>query len=211
MSACDFCDEFAGGINNAYARRYGGANRTVLQRSGFRVFPSLGQIVEGHLLIVPEEHCSALADIPTNQTAAFESLCRQVKCIVQDVYGSCILFEHGVRSSTAGGCGIVHAHMHAVPVAAQGVMKTLVRQFKCFRVGRIGDMRARPGAQASYLYFEGDRSNRCAFVVDHIPSQYLRKLVAESIGKHDWDWRACGRERELIATLKRLTPLFPQV
>src|SRR5207253_952486 len=60
--ACDFCDEFAGGLRNAFAKLYGDLiqARTLVATKEFRVIPSLGQIVEGYLLVVPAKHYATL-------------------------------------------------------------------------------------------------------------------------------------------------------
>src|SRR5437773_10373449 len=56
--------------------------------------------------------------------------------------------------------------------------------------------------------FEDSRELRYVFPVQHIPSQYLRKLIAEQIGKTDWDWRRCGFEPEIVSTIERLSPML---
>jgi diadenosine tetraphosphate (Ap4A) HIT family hydrolase len=62
---CEFCDEFAGGSANSFARHYSYQveSRTILETSGFRVLPSLGQIVPGYLLLVPTRHYRAFGDM----------------------------------------------------------------------------------------------------------------------------------------------------
>src|SRR5712692_9184494 len=63
---CDFCNEFSGELENSFAARYQSApqSRVLLSTANFRVVPSLGQIVEGHLLIVPASHFTSIADVP---------------------------------------------------------------------------------------------------------------------------------------------------
>jgi len=208
LTACDFCDEFADGSENAYARRYGQPGRIVLRSAGFRVFPSLGQIVEGHLLIVPVHHCCALADLPNEQVNDLDFLCRQVRLTLQDAYNNCVFFEHGIRREGSGGCGIDHAHMHAVPVSANGVLDILMRQCGGCDVDNVANINECINPKASYLFFEDASAKRRVFAVERVPSQYMRKLVAESLGKADWDWRKCGQEPELISAIHRLTPLL---
>ena len=209
MPNCDFCDEFAGGSQNAFVRRYGqGDGRIVMASACFRIIPTLGQVVEGHLLIVPLRHFCALADLPSLQIDELDYLCRRVRSTLTDAYGECVFFEHGVRGSGAGGCGIDHAHLHAVPVAADGVLNILTREFGGCAIHDFAAVKEAVKQESSYLFFEDSSAKRYVFPVEELPSQYMRKLVADSIGKRDWDWRKCGREPELIATLERLTPLL---
>lgn len=206
---CEFCDEFTGGHQNAYSIRYGRTVRSILRTHSFCVFPSLGHIAEGHLLIAPLEHFCALADLREDRLEEIEVLRLSVRSVLTEQYGDCIFFEHGTRTRGAGGCGIDHAHMHALPVAAPGVSEILMRKFGGCSVRSFGDVREAVKEQ-SYLFFEDSSASGYVFPVKQLPSQYMRKLVAESIGKPDWDWRKCTHEPELFSTLERLTPLFSQ-
>jgi diadenosine tetraphosphate (Ap4A) HIT family hydrolase len=211
LRKCDFCDEFSSGRHNAYARRYAPqpAGR-ILFDGPFHVLPTLGQIVEGHLLIIPIGHVRALAGLPNEQLLHLEDLCRQVRSVLHDVYGNCVFFEYGIKDKRSGGCGIDHAHMHAVPVTAKGVLNFLIQEFGGARIDSLVDIERESG-QNSYLFFEDASQERYVFSVDNLPSQYMRKLVAESIGKSDWDWRKCSHEPALISTVQRLSPFFLQL
>lgn len=201
---------FFGG-QNAYARIYGprAANRALLDGDGpFQVLPTLGQIAEGHVLIVPVRHICALADLTAEQIEQLEGLCQQVKSILRRVYGACVFFEHGIRKEGSGGCGIDHAHMHAAPVMADGVLDILSQQFQGNRIGPISEITRSVSHDSSYLFFEDASGERYVFPVKNLPSQYMRKMVAASIGKDDWDWRQCGHEPNLISTIRRLSPLL---
>jgi len=209
MSECDFCDEFSSGQQNAYARVYGPHAATrVLVDGPFRLLPTLGQVAEGHLLIIPAKHLCSLADLADEQTQQLERLCRQVKSVLRRAYGACVFFEHGIRSAGSGGCGIDHAHMHAVPVTADGVLNILTEQFNGRTIGSLGDIKRNLRHDSSYLFFEHISGQRYVFPVENLPSQYMRKLLADSVGKADWDWKKCGPEPELISTLQWLPRLF---
>jgi diadenosine tetraphosphate (Ap4A) HIT family hydrolase len=210
LQACDFCDEFAGGSANGYASRYGRfmPERLILASGSFRIVPSLGQIVEGHLLVIPSVHICAVADLAKDQVSLLDGLCSRVRSILRDAYGACVLFEHGIRGAGIGGCGIEHAHLHAVPVRAEGVLDVLTREFGGRPIQALEDIGRELPREQSYLFFEDASAARHVFPVDSLPSQYMRKVVAESIGKSDWDWRSCGREPELATAVERLSPLF---
>jgi diadenosine tetraphosphate (Ap4A) HIT family hydrolase len=207
---CDFCDEFVGKTRNAFAKRYGSdlRDRVLMGTDRFRVIPSLGQIAEGHLLIAPTNHYRAMADMPAEDIESLEVLCCVIRSILRNTYGQCILFEHGIRGGIAGGCGIDHAHMHAVPVTAEGVLNILTREFGGTRIDSLIEIGRELGQNSSYLFLEDASRERYVFPVCNLPSQYLRKLVAESIGKTDWDWRKSGYEAELVSAVGRLLPLF---
>ena len=207
MNPCEFCNEFSGGHQNGYSRRYGQSRRTVLDSDAFQVVPTLGQISEGHVLIVPTKHYCSLADHPS-ASDELDFLFRRVRKAIRKLYGVCIFFEHGIRGSGSGGCGIDHAHMHAVPVAGDGVLAVLARDFGGWQIQRLADINEKVDPSSSYLFYEASSAKRYVFPVQDLPSQYMRKLVAESIGKRDWDWRKAGYEPALISTIQRLTPLL---
>lgn len=209
QTTCDFCDEFAGGHSNAYSERHPNAvSRIILGTAGFGILPTLGQIVEGHLLIVPRVHCCALADISSEQITELDLLLQKVRSTLQRSYGHCVFFEHGVRGVGSGGCGIDHAHMHAVPVACDGVLSVLEREFKGISIDSLEATRQTVPNNSSYLFFESDSGSRVVFPVTNLPSQYMRRLIAGCLGKPNWDWRTFGYEQEVISTIQSLSPLF---
>jgi diadenosine tetraphosphate (Ap4A) HIT family hydrolase len=210
VSQCELCDEFSGGARNAFAVRYGNrlGDRRLLAMRHFRIVPTLGQIVEGHLLVVPVEHYCALADIPGGWIEELELLCRYTRSVLAREYGNCVFFEHGMRGGSSGGCGIDHAHMHAVPVVADGVLDRLSHEFSGSVISSFAEIKESLEGTLSYLLFEDASATRHVFPVKNLPSQYMRRLVAESIGKSDWDWRTSGSEPELISAMRRLSPLF---
>jgi diadenosine tetraphosphate (Ap4A) HIT family hydrolase len=213
LSTCDFCDEFSDGRKNAFSLRYGPTflDRVILATGQFRVVPSLGQITQGHLLVVPVKHICSLCDLRNEDLLEMDNLRADVRSTLQEIYGACVFFEHGIRTQGSGGCGIDHAHMHAVPVTGDGVLKTLTQEFNGRSVQSLAEIKRSLDQDSSYLFFEDASSQRYVFPVNNLPSQYMRKLVAESIGKSNWDWRTYGHEPELISTMQRLSPFFSAV
>ncbi len=207
MNPCDYCDEFRDGSNNAFARKYWPEvrQRRLLVHQDFIIVPSLGQLIEGHLLCIPERHYTAMADLSESASHVLEEMTSLIRRELNRRYGACVFFEHGIRNSDGGGCGIEHAHLHAVPVEGGGVLRSLRNSYPGHRVESFNDISDTVGLSSSYLFFEDCRGDRWVFPVTLIESQYMRKLVAASIGKLEWDWRSTGREPELIATLEHLS------
>ncbi|HEV2491893.1 MAG TPA: HIT domain-containing protein [Terriglobia bacterium] len=208
---CDFCDEFSGGHDNAFSHRYADdpSDRILFATENFAVLPSLGQIVEGYLLIVPREHFRTLADVGINLMRELVNVKSSVQSALSASYGPSAFFEHGARSERSGGCGIYHAHLHAVPLRQE--MAFIARLNETFAlkpisgVERIGDAL---GSNGSYLYYQDFDAREYATRVDHLPSQYMRKLLADMLGQNNWDWRECGREDALLSTLDKLAASF---
>lgn len=208
---CDFCDELAGGEQNAFRQRYGSEvrHRHIPISETYFLFPSLGQIAEGHVLLVPHSHVTSMAALTIAETEELEEVCGRVRRILKEVYGACIFFEHGVRRAGSGGCGIQHAHMHAVPVQGTGVLEVLGNSFQGSSISRLADVDGAVSQELSYLYFETCQGERYVFGAPSMPSQYMRRVVCESLRKQNWDWRAVGYEPGLIATVNRFSAEFP--
>lgn len=208
INHCDFCDEFSGGRENAFARIYSHdqMSRILFHSENFVVFPSLGQIVEGYLLLAPTSHWKALADMPDPIFHEFAALCKSVRGILEGEYGSCIFFEHGTRRADSGGCGIYHAHLHAVPFPDSSEPSHALRsKFPYKELADPKEMKKQTEGLSAYLYYENSQARPYVFDVGILPSQYMRRLLAQALGKNAWDWRAAGEEEALLATLSRLS------
>jgi diadenosine tetraphosphate (Ap4A) HIT family hydrolase len=208
---CDFCNELSGSSENAFGRLYGEQLecRILSRSSQFAVIPSLGQIVEGYLLVLPINHFRALGDLPGPLLQEFAATCERVGNTLKDHYGPYILFEHGTRSEGVGGCGIYHAHLHAVSLAEiSDPVEILKLRFAYTELNHLDDIREQSEGLSSYLLYQDPRARLYLFDTGPLPSQYMRKLIADAQGTQDWDWRTAGREERLLATMRRLSGQF---
>jgi len=182
----------------------------VLFRSNnFAVIPSLGQIVESYLLVLPIKHFKAVGDLPGHYLDEFVAVCQCVGKVLKDQYGPYFLFEHGTRSEGAGGCGIYHAHLHAVPLAqVPDPVDALKSRFPYVELTRINEISKQSAGLPSYLFYQDSNARLYLFDTGPLPSQYMRKVLADALGKEDWDWRTAGREERLFATIQRLSGRF---
>src|SRR5437588_10868320 len=87
---CEFCDEFRGGSQNSFIRRYIAElrDRTVIETRHLKVIPTLGHFVKGYLLIVPKLHFCALADMPLDLIQELEELKATLIKRLSPIYGS---------------------------------------------------------------------------------------------------------------------------
>lgn len=81
----------------------------------------------------------------------------------------------------------------------------LKARFPYKRLVRFGEISPETKRLSSYLLYEDMESNRYLFLTGELPSQYMRKLLAEILGKSEWDWRSAEREERLLSTLDRLS------
>ena len=70
--------------------------------------------MDGYLLVSPLKHAYSLAELDDLRTLGI--LVDEIRAIVTDVYGPCVIFEHGMTAAArVGGC-VDHAHLHVAPV-----------------------------------------------------------------------------------------------
>jgi diadenosine tetraphosphate (Ap4A) HIT family hydrolase len=211
LTPCDFCNELSGGGENSFARIYSShpESRVLFRAGNFAVIPSLGQILEGYLLLLPIKHFKALGDLPSLLLEEFAATCEYVGKTLKDHYGPYVLFEHGTRSEGVGGCGIYHAHLHAVPLAeAPDPVDALKSKFPYAELTHLNEISKRSGDLPAYLFYQASDAKLYLFDTGPLPSQYMRKLLADALGKAEWDWRTAGKEERLLATIQRFSTQF---
>ena len=214
VMACDFCDELSGKPANAFHAIYGGdlKSRILFQSETFAVIPSLGQIVEGYLLVLPSRHSRALGDLSAVDVNELAEISQRVGEILTKEYGPYVLFEHGTRFDGVGGCGIYHAHLHAAPLAPilgrSDPVSILKENFPYEEMTNLREINKRTAGLSCYLFYQDSEARGYLFKTGPLPSQYVRKLLAQALGEQVWNWRDVGREERLLATFQRLSHYF---
>jgi diadenosine tetraphosphate (Ap4A) HIT family hydrolase len=204
---CDLCNEFSLRGESTFGAIYAepSISRIIYRSSEFVVIPSLGQILEGHVLMLPQRHFTALGDMSDVSLSECRALSRRVRATLEAEYGSCIFFEHGTRCVGAGGCGVTHAHLHGVPLPQTlDPVEFLTSSFPSDELRDLTDIREKGAGLTSYLFYEDSQERSYLLQSGALPSQYMRKLLAQRLGSRDWDWRNVGREGRLLATIEKL-------
>jgi len=150
-----------------------------------------------------------MADLPSELQTELSRLCGRVRSALSQVYGPALFFEHGIRGAQAGGCGVEHAHLHAVPFdSAREPIVELKKNNSLKMIDGISELGEQVSPNSPYLYYEQTNGQAWVCEAERIPSQYVRKLLAQSIGIESWDWRACGKEQSLLSSISRLSGFF---
>ena len=189
----------------------------------FYIVLSLGQIVEGYLLICTKSHRSCCGDIPLEQIPEFIKLKNIVKEIFQKAYNKKpIFYEHGqtgvcmrhLIDNMQNHC--YHAHLHAVPAEFDilDLIKEKVPQhieIKNFKELII--IRNKKLNGGAYLFYENNKEEKFIFPAENVklPRQFLRRCVATKIGQsHLFDWERHPGWRKLASAYKKLRFLFQE-
>ncbi len=219
---CDFCDERKG-IQTIYNLVYGSYDRIVYETENFVVFPCMGQLREGHLLIASKKHYNAVGQLDDFLLIELDSILNKVCCFIKKEYGKMsIVFEHGVLEDDGktGGCGIYHLHLHIIPAVKDEVQDV----FERLQEQKTNDMHIVNGLKDTTHYVQNKQTYvfcgqstedglLSAYIItndnNYFESQYMRKIVANVFGKYDWNWKNNkDPEHELLSTAEKAKRYF---
>lgn len=219
---CDYCREREG-IETIYNKIYGNRNRVVYETENFCVFPCIGQLREGHLLVASKEHVNAIGMLRPNVIVELEQISKTIAAFFKKQYNQELLcFEHGVLSDEGmnGGCGIYHMHLHLLP-ASYIEFSDVLRQVK---IPDTNTVQLVPGftetchfvAEGKTYIFLGHSDkyqNFKSYVIsnsnNYFESQYMRKIICNVFQKSNWDWRQVIQEEpEFLNTLGKSRAFF---
>ena len=210
MGDCEFCAEFQtdGPARFRFMYRGVAASRIVASTAHFVAVPTLGQLFEGSLLILPTAHVETCAGLENHARSEMLGLLDEIliRCAA---FGSPIFFEHGATAANDGGCGLYHAHLHVVPLPAKVGPDLLFPEASNVDT----DLEVAWAALTetdNYLLIGDKESVRFRDLqVDpgRFPSQFFRRRLAEHFElDRPWDWRSYSQvEPALIRTLAQVS------
>lgn len=202
---CSICSELTGGPA-PYSRRYGHRARDYWRGSQFVVLPTLAPLSVGHILVLPIKHLTSFAELAAAGQLA-RSVLTEVLAKVEHRFGPCVCFEHGtLRPSADGGCSVSHAHVHVVPVSSTPVFPDFAAFKRAETWKKVVILAA---GRQGYIYLRWvDGETFCA-PVDDLPSQTMRRWLAQELGVQRWDWRSSGADELLHPTIGWLSTTDP--
>ena len=205
---CDYCLEIsAASPNTRFATTYGDALTTrIVRLSAYAaVMPTIGQIFDGSMLVVPRAHIPTIAALETEiRSNVLQLVTDEIAIGGEHV----VAFEHGAYPHTGGSCGIYHAHMHVVPVPSRVALSDMLPD--AHRVDDLGRALLQTPRADEYLIFR-DTTGAVGYItsVDKraYPSQYFRRALQEYFRRdRPWDWHEyTGREPALVDVVRRRT------
>lgn len=187
-----------------------GEGSTLYETDNFYVAPTLGPLVEGHLLLISKEHILGIGHLEGSLVHELEKLREETRKVLTREYGTPIFFEHGPATwSRRGGCCVEHVHLHAIPIQFD-LYGDLRKHFECIDLNGLEELRELVKREEDYIYYEDQEGKRYAFPIrGPIPPQYMRKLIAFKLGKQEeWDWRTNSNVRNFNRTLVNLARKF---
>lgn len=198
--SCAICSQIAGDFSNdILGEVLGSTRRDTASRVDYAegvVFPSIGALAPGHLLLCPRGHVPSVVMLDDDTRRLFLQLLDQVRRKLAARAGHPVhCFEHGMaRHGSRPVCTVAHAHVHLLPSSADPAI-----------VLRDGNWVRVPAGSSDFAEYMGDfeyllyisptgefwtqRGAEGSF-----RSQALRQTFAEAHGiPEQWNWREFAR------------------
>lgn len=203
---CVFCREIEGSKITNFARLYPEIpSRVIGQTDSLIAFPCIGQLVRGHFLVVPRKHeCTFSAAISNDHSLIeeFRLISKQVHRSLGISENESLFFEHGAVSSTNGGCGIYHAHIHVLPNVGNLNPLDIFDFNDASPRALVEDALQDIGDDGAYVMVGTTSLGFFARALEEpLASQTLRKSVARKLSLAEWDWRTAARETNMLEIL----------
>lgn len=193
MLECSYCCEFRGDREGSYYLRniepQIGGGRIRLESKIFYIYPSIGSLVPGHLLIVPKRHCTALSLLDTEELIELSEILEDIgklNSVLFESQPNHFAFEHGILDLNKSMMTCVdHAHLHILPVS---INHKLLKLSTAIPV-KLSELNTIKFHDPDYILY-GDLNNHFVDCGRDKHPQYLRKMIHENLQlTGNWNWR----------------------
>lgn len=184
MEDCNFCKI----INDKYHHEHG---NIIAETETLIVLPSLGGFVENYQLIIPKEHIFCFGELTKEELIVLNMIIIWQQEINKKYFNKgTLLFEHGaLNPKNESGKSVVHAHLHIFPSEKSMLDEINKYDFGVEKINDISDLKEICQIYETYLYYH-DLDGQDYIITHHgVPSQFLRKVMADSLDIKEWNWR----------------------
>lgn len=227
---CTFCAEVLGAPHKSnYSKLIGDftAGRILWRGELTSIFPSLGPIVNNHLLLVPNKHIFSYAHASPETIFEVERVLKRLKQFFSDDTNDFFVFEHGAhclsgpeyndrRQRIRSGACTDHAHLHIIPSVSAYRITEKLTQLPSFieklTLPSLNDLSKINFGDRVYISTTSDIEDGLnIFLFDQLPSQLMRQLISVITGNNDWDWRQHPHPDKVKKTLDDLSPALSRL
>jgi hypothetical protein len=188
-------------------------DRVLYESEHFYVLLGLGPIVEGYVLLVAKLHIRSMFDMPPKMRSAYDQEKKYLKQLIHSTYGPAIITEHGrvraciLEDEEAHDLLCYHAHQLFFPVDVDlGALSHEGPFGKVFEGSSLFDLDASVlQEEDEYLLFENTIGQVFIHkVAGKCPRQYMRYLVARSVGRPELaNWHHFPEPEKILAAKSR--------
>lgn len=120
----------------------------LLETDNFFVVCDFHPLTEGHVLIIPKQHISCIAEYPKEMYEEFLMLYEKFETFVKATYGKVSTFEHGKFGQT-----VFHSHVHILPFTGSPIDIVPEGLDKLYEIKDIIEVRYFLHKYKGYLFF----------------------------------------------------------
>ena len=197
---CAYCQYLDGDVHKN--------ERPVYRSENFFVIPTIGQFVNGYLLIIPNAHIMSNAELSSEHLEEFYTVLNDIEFILKLTYPNfkeVLVWENGSGSGGKGKAkdSVVHSHVH---VALSDLTSHDIKALSGFDFEEIELKDLAIYKSHSYLLVKNPDNEK--WIINnnpevYIPRQYVRQLIAEEYGIQGeaWNWRTHPFEEKMHQTV----------
>ncbi len=188
---CAYCKYLKGDTESVESNE-----RTLYRSENFFVIPTVGQFINGYLLIIPYKHVMSNGELDHEVLAEFNDVLADIIEILQLSYpdsNGFLVWENGSGSSGIGKAkdSLVHSHVHVAP---SSLTAEAIEDISGFTFDEISLYDLKDYKASSYLLVRTPDPERWKILQTdkiYIPRQYVRQLIGEEveIEGENWNWR----------------------
>lgn len=190
--SCSYCAEINGNTKESFFLSEVAAlldvnSRQLFTSKTFLIFPSVGALVPGHLLIAPKRHITAMAHLDREELQELEGVISEISDFLFKIYNKkLVLMEHGsTHDRCSSGACVSHAHFHILPNEIKLSNSIQVDKEKI----RISQLDQVLHLNTDYLLYSDDCKYFYFCEAKNFPSQYFRKVIFQASElKGHWNW-----------------------
>ena len=208
ISECAYCNYYYKGINPH-------SQKTIYESDNFIVLATLGEFINGYLLIIPKKHILSCAEFDEKTMNEFLEVLDDVLFILQLAYKTkkFLVWENGTGNGGKGKAkdSIVHSHVHVAP---SGLTANEVEINAGFPLKKISTSVISLYTEHSYLMIKDGKNWRINDEPSvYIPRQYIRQLIARenNLNAEDiWNWRTHPFIEKMCETYDQINSALTQ-
>lgn len=152
-------------------------------------------------MVVSKSHVPNLAAMGPNCIVEYNEIVDALVNQRQSAYQNILEAEHGASLHDLGGACIDHVHINVIPGFGSSVN---LLDDKLPRIDLEPALETLRSSAAPYIFLRGNRNVRLYRAVN-VPSQYIRRILFESVGRDDWDWGAFQHRQVIEETIRLWT------
>jgi diadenosine tetraphosphate (Ap4A) HIT family hydrolase len=161
-------------------------NTRLLETLHFVVTPCIGPLVRGHVIVVSRTHCESLASMGEAAVREYDALAIRLRSAPLLLGDDALEAEHGSTPDDKAGACVVHTHVHWLPGMGRFIGE-FRRRLPVIDKANLFDLSSEP-----YIFVRnGDE--RSILGARGLPSQMIRRILCDALGRHDADWTKAPR------------------